>query len=66
MIKTNPLSVKDIANIAKKIRKDFGIPEDDCFPILDYLSYLYDNELLGISILDDNDPYLDKKNTSCI
>ena len=60
MIKTNPLSVKDIAGIAKRIRTDYNIKEDEAFPILDYLNYLYDNELVGIIILDDNDPYLDK------
>lgn len=60
MIKTNPLSVKDIEAIAKKVREDYKIKDGECFPILDYLRYLYDKELIGISILDDNDPYLDK------
>ena len=60
MIKTNPLSVKDIADIARRVRADYKIKDGDCFPILDYIRYLYDQELIGILILDDNDPYLDK------
>ena len=60
MIKTNPLSVKDIADIARRVREDYKIKNGDCFPILEYINYLYDQELLGIAILDDNDPYLDK------
>lgn len=60
MIKTNPLSVKDIAEIARRVRADYKIKDEDCFPILDYIRYLYDQELIGILILDDNDPYLDK------
>lgn len=60
MIKTNPLSVNDIADIAKRVRKEYKIESGDCFPILKYLSYIYDQELIGLSILDDNDSYLDK------
>ena len=59
MIKTTPLGVKSISSIASRVRKEYGIKEDECFPILDYLNYLYDNEYLGIQILDNDDSYLD-------
>ena len=60
MIKTNPLGVKDIADIARRVREEYKIGFGDCFPILEYINSLYDKELIGISILDDNDSYLDK------
>lgn len=60
MIKTNPLSVKDISLIASNIRKKYNIELDQAFPILEYLDYLYGEGLLSIQLIDDNDPLLDK------
>ena len=65
MIKTNPLSVKDISLIASNTRKKYNIDLDQAFPILEYLDYLFSEGLLSIQLLDDNDPYLDK-NTPAI
>lgn len=61
MIKTNPLSVKDIKLIAIGIRDKYGIAHDAAFPILDVLKQLFYNDFLFIQILDDDNPYLDKK-----
>ena len=60
MIKTNPLSVKDIKTIAEKVREGYKIKNGDCFPILEYINHLFDNGIIGIMILENNDPYLDK------
>ena len=60
MIKTNPLSIKDITELAKDVRDSFDVKIDECFPILDYIYYLYDEDIITISILENNDPYLDK------
>ena len=60
MIKTNPLSVKNIETIAKKVREDYKIKNGDCFPVLEYINYLFDNGIIGIMILEDDDSYLDK------
>lgn len=60
MIKTNPLSVKDISLIASSTRKKYNVKSDDAFPILEYIDYLFGEGLLSIQLLDDNDPYLDK------
>ena len=46
MIKTNPLSVKDIVDIARKVRVEYKIKNGECFPILDFLRYLYNQELI--------------------
>lgn len=58
MLKTNPLSINDISEMARSIRKGYGMGEEECFPILEYLDYLYDNDYVTISILDNDDPYL--------
>lgn len=60
MIKTNPLSVKDISLIASNTRKKYNIKPDDAFPILEYIDYLFGEGLLSIQLIDDNDPLLDK------
>ena len=58
MIKTNPLSIKDIKLLASKVREKYGIEEDEAFPILDVLNELFYNDSLSIQLLEDNDPYL--------
>lgn len=60
MIKTNPLSVKDISNIATSIRKQYGIAKDQAFPILEILKQLFYDNYLSIQLLADDDSYLDK------
>ena len=59
MVKTNPLSVKDITNYAKQIRQSYKIKEDECFPIFDYIDYLCANGYLSMQIIADDDKYLD-------
>ena len=60
MIKTNPLSVKDIRNIASSIREQYGIAKDQAFPILEILKQLFYDNFLSIQLLADDDSYLDK------
>lgn len=60
MIKTNPLSVKDISNIAASIREQYGIASDKAFPILEILKQLFYDNYLSIQLLTDDDSYLDK------
>ncbi|CDC71371.1 putative toxin-antitoxin system toxin component [Staphylococcus sp. CAG:324] len=60
MIKTNPLSVKDIEELASNLRKEAGITDDVAFPIFDYINELSDKGLLTIQILDNNDSYLEE------
>lgn len=54
-IRTNPLSVKDIAKLARGIREYFNIPLDSFFPIYDYVMDLYDKDELDYVILEDDD-----------
>ena len=60
MIKTNPLSVKAIEELATNLRKEANIKEEDAFPIFDYINELADKGLLTIQILDNNDLYLEE------
>ena len=60
MIKTNPLSVKDISNIAASIREQYGIAKEKAFPILEILKQLFYDNYLSIQLLADDDSYLDK------
>ena len=60
MIKTNPLSVRDISNIAASIREQYGIAKDEAFPILEVLEKLFINNNLSIQLLADDDPFLDR------
>ena len=38
--KTNPLAVKNIEEIALRVRQEFNISEDTFFPIIDILEQL--------------------------
>lgn len=60
MIKTNPLSVKDIEELASNLRKEAEIKEDFAFPILDYINELSEKGFLTIQILENDDPYLEE------
>ena len=60
MIKTNPLSVSDISNIANSIREQYGIAKDAAFPILEVLEKLFINNYLSIQLLEDDNQYLGK------
>lgn len=62
MKKTNPLSVKDIENIAKKFRTYFNIDKNSYFPILEVIDNLFENNLLSYQIVED-DYYLLDENT---
>lgn len=61
MIRTNSLSLNDIKDLAYNVRKQFGILPFECFPILDYLDHLFEQGLLSIQVIDNDDPYLDNK-----
>ncbi|MCB9500230.1 MAG: hypothetical protein H6690_03160 [Erysipelotrichaceae bacterium] len=60
MIKTNSLTVNEIKKCSQKVRQYFHIKDGNCFPIYDVLLMLYDNEEIGIQILDDTDMQLPK------
>lgn len=59
MIKTNPLSIKDVSEFAHNLRSEYRIKLDEAFPILDVLNDLFEKGLLSIQVLNDNDPYLE-------
>lgn len=61
MTKTNPLSVKNIKDIARIVREDNKISNDEAFPIFNYLEELFSKGDLSIQILEDDDPYLDEQ-----
>lgn len=54
-MKTNPLTIKDIEKIALNTRKQFNIKENEAFPILEVLEDLFENKLLSVQYLEDND-----------
>lgn len=54
MIKTNPLSVKKITQIAKEIRAKYHIDFDSYFPIFEVLEKLMYNDKLTLQIVEDN------------
>lgn len=60
MIKTNPLSVKDIEMIAKRFRKNYNIDEDSYFPVLDVIDEMFVKNLLSYQIVEDDYHLLDK------
>ena len=60
MIKTNPLSVKDIEELTFNLRKEAGIEEDAAFPIFDYINELSEKGFLTVQILENDDPYLEE------
>lgn len=57
MIKTQPLSKVVIASMARKFREKYNIPSSEAFPILDILYDMFDEGLLSIQVLEDDDPY---------
>ncbi|MGM9969486.1 MAG: ImmA/IrrE family metallo-endopeptidase [Anaeroplasma sp.] len=60
MIKTNSLSVFEIETIASNFRREYRIPEDEYFPILEILDDMFMNGLLSIQFLEDNDAFFEK------
>lgn len=57
--KTNPLSVKNIEKYASNIRKQFNIPYDSEFPILDILEEYSMKGYFTLQFLEDNNPDLE-------
>ncbi len=55
MIKTNPLSVKDIEQIAVKTRNHFNVSLDDAFPIIDIVEDLACKEVFNYIICEDEE-----------
>ena len=60
MKKTKPLSVKQISEIANLIRKLFGVPSYKPFPIKEILDHLFEEGVLSIQYLEDENPIFDK------
>ena len=53
-IKTNPLAVKDIEEIALRVRQEFNISEDTFFPIIDILEQLNNEGKLNLEVCEDS------------
>ena len=56
---TSPLKIKEIEEIASNFRKQFNINEDQFFPILEVLDMLFENKLLSIQFLEDDNEIFD-------
>ena len=52
--KTNPLAVKDIEEIALRVRQEFNISEDTFFPIIDILEQLNNEGKLNLEVCEDS------------
>lgn len=63
MKKTNPLSVKDIENIAKKFRTYFNIDKNSYFPILEVIDTLFEKKLLSYQVVNNDTKIMDD---SCV
>ena len=59
MIKTNPLSVKDIEKLAMAFREHYQIKKDEYFPVLEIIDKLFEEKYLSYQIVDDNTDMLD-------
>ena len=55
-MKTNPLSISEIEKISSKVRRNFGISDDEYFPILEVLDDMFLNGIISIQFLDNDDP----------
>lgn len=60
MIKTNPLSVRDIEKIAETFRAYYEIKKDSYFPVLEVIDDLFEKGYLSYQIINDDDEMLDK------
>lgn len=65
MIKTNPLSVKDIERIANNFRLNYNIKENEYFPILKVIDDLFEKNMLSYQIVSDDDKILDENMPAC-
>lgn len=54
MIKTNPLSVKEIEKLANVFRSNYNIRDDEAFPILDVIDDMFENKILSFQVLDND------------
>lgn len=60
MIKTNPLSVKDIEKIANNFRKEYNVKENEFFPILDIIDEMFVKGMLSYQVVEEDYRLLDK------
>ena len=63
MIKTNPLSVKNIERIALELRDEFNVKETEFFPIIKVLDTFFEKKLLSYQIVDNDIKLMDE---SCV
>lgn len=63
MIKTNPLSVKNIERIALELRDEFNVKETEFFPIIKVLDTFFEKNLLSYQIVDNDTKLMDE---SCV
>ena len=54
MKKTNPLKIVEIKNYANNLRRELGFTPDSPFPILDVIEKFYNEGLLTIQYLEDD------------
>lgn len=60
MIKTNPLSVKEIEKIANNFREYFNVKKDEFFPVLEIIDKRFEDKALTYQIIEDNTDMLDE------
>lgn len=60
MIKTNPLNIKQITEIAKNIREHYNIKKDEFFPVLEIIDKLFENHKLSYQIIENDSDMVDE------
>lgn len=65
MIKTNPLSVKEIEKLANVFRSNYNVSDNEAFPILDVIDDMFINKILSFQVLDNDNPILEEMVPAC-
>ena len=58
MKKTNPLKIVEIENYANNLRRELDIPSNSPFPVLEVIEKFYNDGLITIQYLEDDNPLL--------
>ena len=59
MRRTNPLTINKIEAIARKTREYFQVSNDSKFPIMEVIGYLFENYVLSLQVLEDDNKIFD-------
>lgn len=63
MIKTSPLSVKNIEQMARELRDEFNVKDNEYFPIIKVLDTLFEKKLLSYQVVNNDTKIMDD---SCV